>query len=1037
MIFLPSIVVLLFSFYYLSSHNNTINNGHQDFRYFEFTLPYIKLTSQIAEERGKLTGNLNSDSKLQVGKLEGVFKQTKQVIFDLPELSKQQQNTKLNKKIELINTRLLQLEKHRENSLKKKQTLKQQQAVFDYYSSLNELIISLLSDFREMAENDYLSKKISVLYESVSMKEFFSLERGLVLNLIKKHQMTEQQHSQLVAYRYLQQRIKRSLPYYSEAVLPPQNKEVIISIEKIRSEVLADSLRAEYINSIHSIIGYGGLIHVFKNYILSKDEKYFKQFKSKLLNLTNLYNTIFSDARLTEETKQELVSVLSTFQEYNRKIDFAKQQFLKQSEYIDSLIKVNDVPALESISKIVHKTTDISAEKWWELATTNIDYIDQEIDKLYSAIEKTHKEYIKGLVRERDILLLLILVIFLVAAYIINSILKDSSANLSILFKNMQLLRTPEENTILQKPKTQDELGRLITVLNKHVEENRLIIKNMVIFESVFKTIKQMVMITDHNHKILFVNKSFENQTGYVLANIQGQHSMFLYSDQTTDNLNRKVFRKLQKEGYFRGEFTYQRADGHDFPVDCNITVLKNKQQEVESYIYIFDDITEQVERDKYTWEQLNIDNLTGLYNRQYLIKRLKKDIELSKRNNLKMALLFIDLDGFKLVNDTLGHLAGDMVLFHVAKILQKYRREEDIVARLAGDEFVIVFNGIESVQAIDQITQKLLTAISKPIPVNNQMVTVTCSIGISIFPTDSESVEQLVQHADTAMYSAKDLGKNRLQFYEKQMQERVLNMANTHRELLLAVKNNELRLFYQPIIDLKTSQIVGAESLIRWQHPIKGLIFPDSFISIAEEMGSIVQVGEWVIEECLRQGLEWNDSKLITDDFNLNVNVSSRQCLDGFQKLTQQLTGVSQQLKDKQYQNFIQLEFTESILFNDDLKLREKINVIKSLGFDLLIDDFGTGFSSLSYLKKFPMSKLKIDRAFVKDLEEDKEDRSLVTAIISMAHALEIEVVAEGIETQYQYDFLRKLNCEFGQGYLYSKPLSSGEFEQFILANN
>lgn len=1026
----------------MSSHNEVIKHSHQDAKYFKFILSYTKLTNQITEERGKLTGSLNLDAKLKVEKLEGVFKQTQQAILDLPKLTKQQQNTKLNEKIELINTRLLQFEKYREGLLSTVQTQKQQQAIFDYYSSLNKLIISFLVDFREVTKNDYLFKKIFVLYESASLKEFFSLERGLVFNIIKNNQVTEQQYSQLVTFRYLQQQLKPFLPYYFEHILPLKNKKIVASIEDIINDILTKSLRSQYLNRIHSIVGYGGLIHVFKNYILRRDETYYKQFKNNQLKLTNLFATILDDTRLSEETKQELVKVLSTFQEYNQKIDLVKQQFIKQSEQvnvvdIDELIKVNDTSALESISKIVNKTADVTAEKWWQLATTNIDYLNQEIDKLYAGIEQEHQRHIKGQTRERDLLLVIILVLVLLAVYIINVILKDSSANLSILFENMQLLRTPEENTALQEPKTQDELGRLITVLNKHVEENRLIVKHMAIFESVFKTINQMVMITDRNHDVQFVNKSFENHTGYMFESIEGQHSMFLYSDQTSENVNRKVFRKLQRDGHFRDEFTYKRVDGHEFPVDCNITVLKNKQQEIESYIYIFDDITEQVQREKYTWEQLNIDNLTGLYNRQYLIKRLKKDIELSKRNNLKIALLFIDLDGFKLVNDTLGHLAGDIVLFHVAKILQKYRREEDIVARLGGDEFVVVFNGIESVQAIDNITQKLLLAISKPIPVENQMVTVTGSIGISIFPTDSKSVEQLVQHADTAMYSAKDLGKNRLQFYEKQMQEKVLNTANTHRELLLAVKNNELRLFYQPIIDLKTSQIVGAESLIRWQHPIKGLIFPDSFISIAEEMGSIVQVGEWVIEECLRQGIEWNNNKVINDDFKLTVNVSSRQCIDGFQRLTKQLVDVSQRISEKHYKNFMQLEFTESILFNDDLQLREKINTIKLLGFDLLIDDFGTGFSSLSYLKKFPMSKLKVDRAFIKDLEEDKEDRSLVTAIISMAHALEIEVVAEGIATQYQYGFLRKLNCEFGQGYLYSKPLPANEFEQFILAKN
>lgn len=586
--------------------------------------------------------------------------------------------------------------------------------------------------------------------------------------------------------------------------------------------------------------------------------------------------------------------------------------------------------------------------------------------------------------------------------------------------------------------KNDDEMGSLIYRLNSLVEKNLEFANNLYLFEEVFLHLKQMILISDKNNNIVFINKEFEKTYGFSLAEVKGRSLEVFKSAKTEVNENKTLWTSLTQQKSFQTTTWHKNKLGKKFPLDLNFIVLKNSSGSVINYISIFSDISEQVENEKKSWQQSNLDNLTGLYNRQYLIKTLNKDLETAKRNKLLLALLVIDVDGFKLINDLQGHDAGDKLLVHVAKLLQANVRETDTVSRLSGDELVVVLSSVANIYDVKKVSSELLSAITVPILINDIETSVSASIGIAVCSVDNAncSVDGLIRQADVAVHKAKSLGKNRVEFYEQSMQKDMANIVNIHKELLRAIKNDELRLYYQPVIEVSSGLITGAEALVRWQHPKKGLLFPDSFIVIAEEMGSIVQLGKWVIDKSHRQGVEWKESALFGENkkFQININVSPQQCSDNFKTILEQLAEIKEQNELLGMDDFLQIEVTESMLFNDSENLINKFNEIRGLGFKLLIDDFGTGYSSLSYLKKFPINKLKIDRSFIKDLETDKESRPLVEAIISMSHALKIEVVAEGVETQYHKDLLTNLNCEYMQGYFYSKAVPAKEFEKMIL---
>jgi diguanylate cyclase (GGDEF)-like protein len=419
-------------------------------------------------------------------------------------------------------------------------------------------------------------------------------------------------------------------------------------------------------------------------------------------------------------------------------------------------------------------------------------------------------------------------------------------------------------------------------------------------------------------------------------------------------------------------------------------------------------------------------DALTGLPNRALLYDRLGQAIAAAHRDNDQLALMFLDLDRFKYINDTLGHHAGDGMLKVIAQRLLATVREGDTVSRLGGDEFVILLRESGAEGALF-VAEKLLISVAQSFEVAGTMVSTEASIGISLYPYDGLDVETLIKHADAAMYHAKANGRNNFQFYTEQINERAMSHFNIERDLRIALEQQQLMMYYQPQIRMSDRKLIGFEALLRWQHPENGLVPPNSFIPIAEESGLIVPIGEWVLSEVSRQARAWREQGY--PPVRIAANLSARQIKDG--RLAQFIRGL---LDENNLSDWtLELELTESMMLDNEKAAMQFIGEMRALGVALSIDDFGTGYSSLGHLKKLPLDKLKIDRSFVRDIAVDEDDAAIVRAIISMAHGLGLTVIAEGVETEEQMVFLSRLGCDEVQGFFFAKPMPAAEAAKFI----
>lgn len=548
-----------------------------------------------------------------------------------------------------------------------------------------------------------------------------------------------------------------------------------------------------------------------------------------------------------------------------------------------------------------------------------------------------------------------------------------------------------------------------------------------IIFES-----QEGMMVTDAQTHILQVNKAFSKITGYSAEEVIGKTPQLLKSGRHPAVFFDEMWESINSTGEWEGEIWNRRKSGEDYPQHTMIKAVKDLHAKVTHYVGTLTDITHRKAAADKIEHLAFYDPLTGLPNRQLLHDRLKPALANSSRTGLHGALLFIDLDNFKALNDTLGHDMGDLLLQQVAERLLSCVREGDTVARLGGDEFVVMLEDLnaellEAVKQAEHIGEKVLGIINQPFQLMTHNYISTPSIGITLFQGHSESADQLLKHADIAMYQAKTLGRNTVCFFDLQMQESVLAKVTLQTELRRALELKQFELYYQIQVDA-AQQVLGAEALIRWLHPERGLIPPYDFISLAEEIGMIQAIGFWVLETACGQIKVWQQDPKARE-LTLSVNVSPKQFF--------QVDFVSQvQLLIQRYAikpHLLKLELTESIFIENIEEAIVTMNQIGAMGVQFSLDDFGTGYSSLQYLKKLPLNQLKIDRSFVRDLAIDSGDQAIVRTIIAMAKSLGLSVIAEGVETQEQRQFLLDSDCVNYQGYLFGKPVPLSQFESLL----
>jgi diguanylate cyclase (GGDEF)-like protein/PAS domain S-box-containing protein len=549
-------------------------------------------------------------------------------------------------------------------------------------------------------------------------------------------------------------------------------------------------------------------------------------------------------------------------------------------------------------------------------------------------------------------------------------------------------------------------------------------------FAKVYENSGEGILITDADGRIQSVNPAFTAITGYQQAEVIGKTPALLQSGRHDAAFYRQLWRRLLEEGKWAGELWNLRKNGEVYPQWLNITAIRDPQGKVQQYVGLFTDITEHKAAEDKLRHQAYHDPLTGLPNRLMYGEHLELALPQAQRREKMCGVMMLDLDHFKQVNDTFGHDVGDKLLTTVANRLRQAIRKEDLLARMGGDEFTFLLSLVDDGKDVARVAEKILAAFVPPIVIDDNQLFVTPSIGISLFPGDGRDVDTLLKNADAAMYRAKELGRNNYQFHTADMNEQARQRLSLENDLRQAIARGELAMHYQPKLSLHDGRIVGAEALIRWQHPRLGPIPPAEFIPLAEENGQILPIGEWLLGEVCRQIGEWRQAGL--DLPCVAVNLSARQFQR--QNLPEQLGHLIAEHAIRA--GTLELELTEGAIMSNAESNIEMLVMLKRMGLKLAIDDFGTGYSSLSYLKRFPVDALKIDLSFIRDITNDANDASsaeLVGGIIGMARGLKLEVVAEGVETAEQLAFLRQHGCDAMQGFLYSPALPAAEFAALL----
>jgi diguanylate cyclase (GGDEF)-like protein/PAS domain S-box-containing protein len=585
------------------------------------------------------------------------------------------------------------------------------------------------------------------------------------------------------------------------------------------------------------------------------------------------------------------------------------------------------------------------------------------------------------------------------------------------VYQRTEALPTPDEFALIQ-----DAANLASVAIERKRSEEQLQLAGMV-----YSASSEAIFVADARDRIIAVNPAFERLTGYTAREAIGRAASFLKAERNPPELQSEISSALDLNGHWQGDVWSRRKNGEIYAESLTVTAINDDGGLLRYRVGLFSDITEKKNSEQAIWHQANNDALTNLPNRRLFRDRLMQDIVRAARAKQQVALLFIDLDHFKQINDVLGHDAGDALLIEASQRIRSSVRDSDTVARLGGDEFTVILYGGDCVPVAERVCEQILAGLMQPFLLGKEKAYISASIGITLYPDDARDIEGLLKNADQAMYAAKEIGRNGYSWFTAELQQAAQARHALANDLRNALPNGEFELYFQPIIDLESEHPSKVEALLRWCHPVRGMVAPDEFIPIAEEIGLISEIGDWVLREAITQAKTWPEVNKLP--VHLSINKSPRQF--AAQDCAKRWIATIKEIGFDIHR--VVFEITEGMIIEDRHSVSEKLSELRAAGIRIAIDDFGTGYSSLSYLKKYPIDFLKIDRSFVRDVSTDTSDRALCEAIITIANLLGMQVVAEGVETAAQRDFLFNVGCDYGQGYLFSPPMSAWDFVEYL----
>ena len=1037
---IPIVSILFFAISGVSEKYQQYNNSINTQNFLSLAYSLDDLVYELQKERGISTNLINHDSLYLKKEIysqreltdKALYIFTREVEFyDIRQLSLSANNEliELNKLLIQLPTVRAAIDEYKFENL------------LNDYSALISHAINFIQHFSKLTNDNKIAQLGDAYTNLLWLNERAGQERATLMKVSASGEMDFKYFRKIIAYieaqdSFIKKFYIKAPGKYRDLLRQVLSHPVNLEVDKFRNVNLNKVERNELLNELHALIGYGGLIHNFKNYVIRGEKSYLEHFQQVRLNVKNVIDRYKALPGITQEDLSHLEIIDETLGHYFDLID--ETSLYLQEGYsinqIDKLVRVDDSLALHSITYLRKGRSDINSSIWWENSTKRIDLIkqvnSQVKEEIFNLAVKNTQNAVYLLAAYFTITLVTLLFSFVFGLFLMKRLigeLKNISENMKTMFQEKNF-----DHQLIVTGK--DEIGVMAHTFNRLINERTKFESALHLSSAVYENAKEAIMIADANMRIQMVNPAFINVSGYNQKDILEKNFLYLSCSLKSEHSPNFILGTLQHNFFWEGEVWNKKPSGEYYLVWLNINLVRDNSGAVQQYIAMFTDITERKQYEDDIWRQANYDALTDLPNRKMCIDQLSHDLKTAKRKNSNVAVLFIDLDRFKLINDTLGHNAGDSLLIEITSRLKETVRESDVVSRFGGDEFAVILNDIRNVSDVEVVSKKILSNISTPVNLSSSSETfTTASIGIALYPHDGNDVETLMKHADTAMYQGKKLGRNNFMFYQQEMNHAVMEHMTIEQELRKALSNQQFHLYYQPIIDLETGLILGAEALIRWQHPTMGLVSPDKFINIAEDTGLIVPIGEWVVMTAANQAFEWNkNSKQL---LKVAVNISSRQCIDKEHSIVDLLKKALTEAQLKP--GMFQIEITESLLMDGAPETVNTLNQIRDLGLGISLDDFGTGYSSLNYLKNFPISTLKIDKSFVNDATTNKKDAQLVKAMVMMSAGLDLDVVGEGIENAEQLAFLKSLSCKAGQGYYFSRPLTAEDFGNYLLEQN
>ena len=910
---------------------------------------------------------------------------------------------------------------------------------FYFYSGFITQIIDIIENIEIAQSTSTQSRLTGDFINFLWLIERSGQERGALNSILTTDNMDMMHMQNVLTYIAAQNEIiERILATASEQ--QKQALEEFISspihtdVVTVRKDIQLKLERDSTLSQIKSLVGFNGINHHLKDYLYSGDIKHLDALRPKLAKLRQAVNQFEHRFTRNANDSSAIESLKFLISEFEQRIQGkqplteAQQQALSPNSHLFDNSQI--VQAMEFLQQA---QLDISHSHWWQLTTSRLESIRKINKTIASQMVANAAVLERRSIQALAINMITISITILISLLLSYLILQRLVGELGNMTRFMTRIKHQHHFDQQFTLTGNDEITEIERAYNELLQERKKAEHSTRISAAVFEHASEAILISNGDNIIEEVNPAFTAITGYTPEEVIGKTPSLLKSGRHDDSFYQTMWQSIESKGRWQGEIWNRRKNGEIFPEFIAISVVKDRDGNVLQHISLFSDITKHKQYEQDIWHQANYDALTQLPNRSLMLNRLTHEIDLMQRTDKSLAVMLIDLDRFKFVNDTYGHSYGDELLVIIANKLKRCLRKSDTIARLGGDEFVVLIPNIDDVVNVEQVARNILSVVSAPISLsNNQEAIVSASIGVTVYPQDADGAEALLKNADTAMYRSKDLGKNTFCFFTPEMNNSVTRRMQLELELRRAVAHQEFCLHYQPVLDVGQNQIVGVEALVRWQHPEKGLIYPDNFIDCAEDTGLIVELGSQVLKQA---AVDLTAIRSLGYDIHMAVNVSGRQCTSSQMPIAKELAHVLKEFKiaPKDFH----IEITESMLMENSQQTKDTLQAIKDLGIKILMDDFGTGYSSLSYLKQFPIDILKIDRSFIWKMLDDKADANLVEAIVMIGKSLQLQLVGEGVESQEHLAYLANLGCQFAQGYHISKPIPLDSLLAFFAQQN